>query len=72
MKDVVIKPPHIKLGQLLKLLEFVSSGGAEKEFLVNNTVLVNGEVEARRGRKIYGGDKVTISDQVFLVKTNED
>jgi ribosome-associated protein len=72
LKDVVIKPPYIKLGQLLKLLEFVSSGGAEKEFLVNNSIMVNGELEARRGRKIYDGDKVTILDQVYLVKTNEN
>ena len=72
MKDVVIKPPYIKLGQLLKLLEFVSSGGAEKEFLSQNVILVNGEIEARRGRKIYGGDVITILDQVYLVKTDEN
>jgi ribosome-associated protein len=72
LKDVVIKPPYIKLGQLLKLLEFVPSGGAEKEFLSQNDILVNGELEARRGRKIYGGDIITILDQVYLVKTNEN
>jgi ribosome-associated protein len=72
LKDVVIKPPYIKLGQLLKLLEFVSSGGAEKEFLASNDILVNGELETRRGRKIYSGDKITVMDQVFVVKTNED
>jgi ribosome-associated protein YbcJ (S4-like RNA binding protein) len=72
LKDVVIKPPFIKLGQLLKLLEFVSSGGAEKEFLSQNDILVNGEIETRRGRKIYGGDVITILDQVYLVKTDEN
>jgi ribosome-associated protein YbcJ (S4-like RNA binding protein) len=72
LKDVVIKHPFIKLGQLLKLLEFVSSGGAEKEFLSQNDILVNGEIEARRGRKIYGGDVITILDQVYLVKTDEN
>ena len=72
MKTVVIKPPFIKLGQLLKLLDFVVAGGQEKGFLLGHKVLVNNQTETRRGRKLYDGDLVAIDQQVYQVKINED
>jgi ribosome-associated protein len=68
----VIKPPFIKLGQLLKLLDFVAAGGEEKSFLSDHQVLVNNQTETRRGRKLYDGDLVAIDQQVYQVKLNED
>ena len=35
MEEVRIKPPFIKLGQLLKYLDLIETGGSEKEFLEN-------------------------------------
>lgn len=72
MKIVAIKPPYIKLGQLLKLLDLIDSGGAEKTFISQHLIKVNEVPETRRGRKIYPGDKVAIDQQVYQVNLNED
>jgi ribosome-associated protein YbcJ (S4-like RNA binding protein) len=52
----------ITLGQLLKLLDLVGSGGEVKELLSTGEFLVNGESDDRRGRKLYDGDVVTLQD----------
>ena len=51
---------YIKLGQLLKKAGMVSSGVEAKMFIQDGEVLVNGEVDTRRGRKLYDGDEVTL------------
>lgn len=48
----------IRLGQLLKLLNLVETGGAARELLASGQVRVNGEVETRRGRQLTTGDTV--------------
>ena len=48
----------IKLDSLLKAANAVSSGGEAKIMILNEEVLVNGETETRRGKKIYPGDEV--------------
>ena len=60
MKEISIDTEFVTLGQLLKLTDAISSGGQAKWFLAENDVYVNGEVEDRRGRKIYNGDVVNI------------
>lgn len=61
MESIKIDTPYITLGQLLKRLDVIDSGGQAKYFLQEETVKVNGEVETRRGRKIYPRDQVDIS-----------
>ena len=61
MESIKIDTPYITLGQLLKRLDVIDSGGQAKYFLQEETVKVNGEVETRRGRKIYPQDQVDIS-----------
>lgn len=60
MQIVKIHTPYITLGQLLKKIQHVSSGGEAKIFLQKGFVKVNNEVEIRRGRKIYPEDQVEI------------
>jgi ribosome-associated protein len=48
----------IRLGQLLKLMSLVDTGGAAREVLAAGDVRVNGEVETRRGRQLAAGDVV--------------
>ncbi len=70
-EEIHLKTPHITLGQLLKIADLVSSGGQAKWFLQEyaNGILVNGEPENRRGRKLYPGDSVEIKDQgSYLLK----
>lgn len=69
MVEVPIKTEYITLGQLLKFLSYVGSGGEAKIFLQHKEIYVNGEIENRRGRKLYSSDEVIIdSDEYKLIK----
>ena len=57
----------ITLGILLKITGIIDTGGQAKFFLSDNTVLVNGEEENRRGRKLYHGDRIQVQNQSFLI-----
>ena len=46
----------IKLGQALKLAGMVGSGVEAKVVIQDGQVLVNGEVELQRGKKLHPGD----------------
>lgn len=50
----------IRLGQFLKLANLVSSGGEARQYIQAGEVLVNGEVDTRRGRQLQPGDQVVI------------
>lgn len=58
MKELKLRPDDefIKLGQALKATSMVSSGVEAKIVIQNGEVLVNGEVDTRRGKKLYDGD----------------
>ena len=62
-RTVEIRDATIRLGQLLKLADLVEDGGEAKEVLLRGLVLVNGEVETRRGRQLAPGDTVTLGGQ---------
>lgn len=57
-----LKTDYITLGQLLKIVDIISSGGQAKWFLQENDVLINGELDNRRGRKLYPNDLVEIPE----------
>ena len=57
----------IKLGQLLKKASMMSSGVDAKMVILDGLVTVNGEVENRRGKKIYPGDVVTYQGESVKV-----
>jgi ribosome-associated protein len=57
----------IKLDQFLKFLGMAPTGGQAKLMIINGDVQVNGEVETRRGRKLFTGDQVTVAGQTFNV-----
>ena len=59
MRDVTVKGDEIRLGQLLKLAGLADSGGDAKALLAAGEVAVNGEPEARRGRRLTDGDVVS-------------
>jgi len=71
MEIVEINREFITLGQLLKFENIVESGGMVKVFLSENEVLVNGEQDSRRGRKLYPGDIVQLEGVgCFKIKDN--
>ncbi len=61
--DVPIRDESIRLGQFLKLANLVESGAEAKPVIAAGAVLVNGEVETRRGRQLALGDVVTLGPQ---------
>lgn len=58
----------IRLGQVLKAAGFVENGGQTKEVIQDGFVSVNGEVETRRGRKLYPNDVVSYEENELTVK----
>ena len=58
MEIIKLRDEFIKLGQALKAAGLVESGVDAKEVIVQGLVVVNGEIETRRGRKLYDGDEV--------------
>ena len=59
--------PFITLGVLLKITGIIDTGDQAKWFLAENKVLVNGEEDNCRGRKLYHGDVVEVSNHLFTV-----
>ena len=59
--------PFITLGILLKITGLIDTGGQAKYFLSVEQVLVNGEAENRRGRKLYHGDVIEASNHTFVI-----
>ena len=68
-QTIQITTPYITLGQLLKLANIIGNGGEAKFFLATHEVLVNGEADNRRGRKLYPGDEVRVGGEAFLIGT---
>ena len=67
MKEFKLKDEYIKLGQLLKAVGIVDSGLEAKDVILDGEVFVNGEVDQRRGRKIYAGDMVQVFEEEIKV-----
>ena len=68
MKEVKIRTEYITLGQFLKFVGIIDSGFVAKIYLSENFVVVNGENENRRGRKLYPGYEILVENQKFLIK----
>ena len=65
--EIKITDEFIKLGQALKLAGVVEDGVEAKYAIQDGLVQVNGEVDQRRGRKVYEGDVLTFEDQEIKV-----
>ena len=66
-REVKITTPYITLGQMLKLANLIGNGGEAKAFLQVEEVKVNGEIDQRRGRKLYPGDEVLVLGKVYRI-----
>jgi ribosome-associated protein len=55
------------LDQFLKLSSIAGTGGHAKFMIQNGEVLVNGEIELRRRRKLVVGDVVDVGGEKYLV-----
>lgn len=68
MEEIKITTEFIKLGQLLKLTHIISSGGEEKVYVATRKIVVNKELENRRGRKLYPGDVIEVENRTFVIR----
>lgn len=68
MEVIKLRDEFIKLGQALKAAGLVDSGVTAKEVIQNGEVKVNGEVDTRRGRKLYDGDMVDFMNQTIKIE----
>ena len=65
---IKLREEFIKLGQALKAAGLVESGVEAKDVILEGLVLVNGEVDTRRGRKLYDGDIVVFNGEEIKVE----
>ena len=66
--ELEIRDEYIKLGQAMKLARLVSSGIEAKVIIQDGQVKVNGEVDTRRGKKLYSGDYFEFNGETVTVK----
>lgn len=68
MESITLKDEFIKLGQAMKLANLVEDGVEAKLVIQDGLVTVNGEVDTRRGRKLYPGDVFAYDGQKIKVE----
>lgn len=68
MEIIKLKDEFIKLGQALKAASLVGDGVEAKLVIQDGLVKVNGEVDTRRGRKLYEGDLVSFDGQEIRIE----
>ena len=69
MEIIKLRDEFIKPGQALKAANLVEDGVEAKYVIQDGEVLVNGEPDTRRGRKLYDGDVISYQgEEVKIVK----
>lgn len=67
MTDTPPEQESIRLDQLLKVSGLAQTGGHAKMAIQGGEVLVNGEIETRRRRKLFPGDKIEFGGEVVVI-----
>jgi ribosome-associated protein len=68
MRTVEIDREPVELCKLLKFQGIVPSGGEAKLVISDGQVMVNGEVELRKRKKIVSGDTIAFGGDTFQVR----
>lgn len=68
MEIIKLKDEFIKLGQALKAAGLVENGAEAKDVIQDGLVKVNGEVDTRRGKKLYNGDVVEFDGEEIKIE----
>jgi len=66
-----LRGDHITLDALLKAAGLASSGGDAKTLIQQGGVLVNGDVDLRRGRKLRAGDEVAVGGRKIVLRAGD-
>lgn len=65
MTEIKLRDEYIKLGQALKAAGIAESGVDAKYKILEGQVLLNGEKEFQRGKKLFEGDEV-ICEEIMI------
>ena len=64
---VKIRGKFIKLGQLIKKLNIIDTGGQAKYFIKSHEIRINNEEDVKRNTKVWLNSTVCIDDQVLYI-----
>lgn len=67
MKKIEIFGEYIQLDQILKKLDFISSGGETGMFLHSHSILLNGQKVSEKRKKICPGDILQIDEESYQI-----
>ncbi len=65
--EIKLTSQFITLGQFLKYVGLVDTGGEAKQFLTSEKILINEIEDNRRGRKLYPGDELLIKETAYKI-----
>ena len=68
MNEVEITKEPVELYKLLKFESIVSSGGEAKYVVSEGMVMLNGEVETRKRKKLVSGDIVEFNGEKYQLR----
>ncbi len=71
MREVELLKEPVELYKILKFEGLVASGGEAKSVIADGQVLVNGQVETRKRKKIVAGDIIEYGGEIFTCKVNQ-
>lgn len=66
--EIKLRDEYIKLGQALKAVGIAENGVDAKIMIQDGEVLVNGEKEFQRGKKLHDGDEILCHDVLVKIK----
>ena len=72
MNEVEIRSEPVELYKILKFEGLVSSGGEAKMVIDSGAVMVNGEIETRKRRKIVAGDTIEFMSEQYSIVLGAD
>ena len=68
MFKLTLREDYIKLGLALKAAGLVESGVDAKFVIQDGLVLVNGQIETQRGKKLVAGDKIEFDGETIVIE----
>ncbi|AWB68275.1 RNA-binding S4 domain-containing protein [Saccharobesus litoralis] len=68
MQIIYINREPVELYKILKFENLVAGGGEAKLVIAEGYVLVNGELETQKRKKIYHGDVIEFDGETFQVE----
>jgi ribosome-associated protein len=68
MKEIEVRNEPIELYKLLKFAGLAQSGGEAKVIIADEQVLVNGNIETKKRKKIVTGDVISYQDEQFTIR----